>query len=120
MPVQILHQPGQTMNFLRRLFGGKSSPADHALHLYVRCSHCGAPVHVRVNLYNDLAVEFGDNEDIAGYYLRKEIMDSRCFRLIYADLRFDRNRREIARSIEGGEFIAQEEFERLSATTVEP
>ncbi|NTU81251.1 MAG: hypothetical protein HGA45_18020 [Chloroflexales bacterium] len=108
------------MNFLRRLFGGQSSPADNALHLYVRCGHCGAPVHVRVNLYNDLAVEFGDSEDVAGYHLRKEIMDSRCFRLIYADLSFDRNRRELARSIEGGEFISRDEFERLTSTPAEP
>lgn len=106
------------MNFLRRLFGGQrqGSPADGALHLYVRCANCGAPVHVRVHLYNDLAVDYDDNENVAGYRLRKEIMDSRCFRLMYADLHFDRNRRELGRAIEGGEFISAEEFERLSQT----
>lgn len=104
------------MDFLRRLFGGQrqSGPADNALHIYVRCSRCGAPVHVRVHLFNDLAVEYDDNENVTGYRLRKEIMDSRCFRLIYADLHFDRNRQEIERSIEGGEFISGEEFERIS------
>jgi hypothetical protein len=104
------------MNFLRRLFGGQSQngPADNALHLYVRCARCGAPVHVRVHLFNDLAVDYDDNESVAGYRLRKEIMDSRCFRLIYADLRFDRNRHELERTIEGGSFISREEFERLS------
>lgn len=103
------------MDFLRRLFGGQpSGPADNALHLYVRCSRCGAPVHVRVHLLNDLAVEYDDNENVAGYRLRKEIMDSRCFRLIYADLQFDRNRRELGRTIEGGEFISAEEYQRLS------
>lgn len=104
------------MNFLRRLFGGQgqSSPADNALHVYVRCARCGAPVHVRVHLFNDLAVDYDDNESVVGYRLRKEIMDSRCFRLIYADLRFDRNRRELERTIEGGTFISREEFERLS------
>lgn len=107
------------MNFLRRLFGGQSSPTDHALHLYVRCSRCGSPVHVRVHLFNDLAVEFGDGEDVAGYQLRKEIMDSRCFRLMYADLAFDRNRRETSRAIEGGEFISKEEYERLTQTQAE-
>lgn len=102
------------MNVLRRLFGGQSSPPDQALHLYVRCGRCGAPVHVRIDLFNDLAVEFGDGESISGYRLRKEIMDARCFRLIYADLTFDRNRREQSRAIEGGEFISREEFERLT------
>jgi hypothetical protein len=106
------------MDFLRRLFGGQpSAPADNALHVYVRCSRCGAPVHVRVHLLNDLAVEYDDNENVAGYRLRKEIMDARCFRLIYADLQFDRNRRERGRTIEGGEFISAEEYERLSKTS---
>jgi hypothetical protein len=105
------------MDFLRRLLGGQrqAAPADNALHLYVRCARCGAPVHVRVHLYNDLAVDYDDNENVAGYRLRKEIMDSRCFRLIYADLRFDRNRHELERTIEGGEFISHDEFQRLSA-----
>ena len=102
------------MNFLRRLFGAPSpSPSDNALHLYVRCSHCGAPVHVRVNLYNDLAVDYDDSENVAGYRLRKELMDARCFRLLYADLVFDRNRRELERSIEGGEFISKQVYDQL-------
>ncbi len=107
------------MDFLRRLFGarGHNAPADNVLHLYVRCGRCGAPVHVRIHLYNDLAVEYDDNENIAGYRLRKEIMDSRCFRLIYADLAFDRNRHELSRAIEGGEFISQDEYERLTAAS---
>lgn len=106
------------MDFLRRLFGarGRNGPVDNVLHLYVRCSRCGAPVHVRVHLFNDLAVEYDDSENVAGYRLRKEIMDSRCFRLIYADLTFDRNRRELSREIEGGEFITQEAYERLTTT----
>lgn len=104
------------MDFLRRLFGGQrqNGPADNALHVYVRCSRCGAPVHVRVHLFNDLAVEYDDNENVVGYRLRKEIMDSRCFRLIYADLHFDRNRHELERTIEGGTFISAEEYERLA------
>jgi hypothetical protein len=105
------------MNFLRRLFGGRgqgASPDNNVLHLYVRCQRCGAPVHVRVHLYNDLAVEYDENENVSGYRLHKEMMDSRCFRLIYADVRFDRNRRELERSIEGGEFVSEEEYSRLS------
>ncbi|NJN19700.1 MAG: hypothetical protein HC822_27410 [Oscillochloris sp.] len=104
------------MDFLRRLFGGGTrSPSDEGLHLYVRCDHCGAPVHVRVNPYNDAAVEYDDREEISGYRLRKEIMDSRCFRLIYAELVFDRNRRETERTIEGGSFVSRETYEQLVA-----
>jgi len=105
------------MDFLRRLFGGggPKAPAEETLLLYVRCNRCGAPVQVRIHPFNDLAVEYDEREDVSGYHLRKEIMDSRCFRLMYADMSFDRNRRELSRSIEGGEFITREEFERLQA-----
>jgi hypothetical protein len=104
------------MDFLRRLFGGgKAAPSDDGQHLYVRCGRCGALVHVRVHVYNDLAVEY-DNDDVSGYTLHKEMMDATCFRLMQADIRFDRNRRELERSIEGGEFISREEYERLSAS----
>ncbi len=101
------------MNFLRRLFGGPSGAPDSVLHLYVRCSHCGAAVHVRIHLFNDLAVEYDEHEQVCGYRLRKEMMDDRCFRLIYADLAFDRNRRELSRDIQGGVFIELDEYERI-------
>ncbi len=103
------------MHVLRQLFRGQRSPADAVLHLYVRCSHCGAAVHVRVQLMHDLAVEFGAREEVTGYYVRKELLDDRCCRLMYADLHFDRNRRERTRTMEGGTFIDQVEFERLNS-----
>jgi hypothetical protein len=106
------------MNWLRRLFGG-GAPPDQALHLYVRCGHCGAPLHVRAHLFNDLAVEYDEGEGVAGYHLHKEMMDGRCFRLMYADVAFDRNRRELSRTIEGGEFISADEYQRLVAATTE-
>lgn len=104
------------MQFLKRLFGGQGAGAanDPALHLYVRCDRCGAGVHVRVHLYNDLSVEYGSNDDIAGYTLRKEVMDSRCFRLMHAELHFDKARRELSRAVEGGTFISAEEYAALT------
>lgn len=101
------------MDFLRRLFGGgETRPPDNALHLYVRCTRCGSPVHVRIDMRNDLAAEYGDDL-IEGYRLVKEMMDARCFRLMRAELTFDRNRRELGRSIDGGEFITRDEYEHL-------
>lgn len=104
------------MQFLKRLFGGTGTkaPNDPALHLYVRCDRCGAGVHVRVHLYNDLSIDYGET-DVDGYTLRKEIMDSRCFRLMHAELRFDKARRELSRTIEGGTFISADEYAALSA-----
>lgn len=104
------------MNFLKRLFGTEESPGDaNAIHLYVRCNRCGSPVHVRVDARNDLMPEYGDDDDAAGYRLVKEIMDSRCFRLIRAEIEYDRHRREVSRQIDGGSFITKAEFDQLSA-----
>lgn len=105
------------MNMLRRLFGGGGAPTDNAIHLYVRCKRCNAPVHVRVDPRNDLLIEYGDDEDTSGYRLIKEIMDSRCFRLMRAEIEYDRGRREINRQIEGGTFISKEEYNQLVAQT---
>jgi hypothetical protein len=104
------------MNLLRRLFGSGSAPVpDNAIHLYVRCDRCGAPVHVRVDPRNDLVIEYGDDDDASGYRLIKEIMDSRCFRLMRAEIEYDRGRREQSRQIEGGTFISKEDYDQLVA-----
>lgn len=104
------------MNLLRRLFGGGGAATiDGAIHLYVRCNRCGAPVHVRVDPRNDLLIEYGDEDDAVGYRLIKEIMDSRCFRLMRAEIGYDRGRHEVNRQIEGGTFISKEEYDQLVA-----
>ena len=101
------------MSFLKRLFGGGDQARDdRAMHLYIKCGRCGTPVHVRVDLHNDLAADYGDT-DTEGYVLRKEVMDDRCFRLMHAEIVFDARRREVSRTIEGGEFITQEAYEAM-------
>lgn len=102
------------MNFLKRLFGG-GTPSDGAIHLYVRCNRCGAPVHVRVDPRNDLTIEYGDDENPHGYRLIKEIMDSRCFRLMRAEINYDPSKRELSREIEGGTYISQDDYQQLLA-----
>ncbi len=103
------------MGFLRRLFGGAGQSAEEqALHLYVKCNRCGSPVHVRVDLRNDLAADYGDTE-AEGYELHKEVMDDRCFRLMQVEIHFDRRRNETSRQIEGGTFITEGEWETLRA-----
>jgi hypothetical protein len=42
----------------------------------------------------------------------KEVMDARCFRLMRAEVLYDRSRRERERSIAGGAFVTREEYGR--------
>src|SRR5690349_11622320 len=108
------------MNLLRRLFGGGAAPSsDSAIHLYVRCNRCGAGVHVRIDPRNDLVIEYGDDDDASGYRLIKEIMDSRCFRLMRAEIAYDRGRRELSREIEGGTFISKDEYDQIVAQSAD-
>ena len=109
------------MHFLRRLFGGDDNnrERDGAIHLYVECGRCHAVVHVRIDPRSDVMPEYGDGDDLTGYRLIKEIMDSRCFRLMRAEIEYDARRREINRTIEGGAFITRDEYEqrRLSPSS---
>lgn len=100
------------MNLLRRLFS-TTPPPDPAIHLYVRCDRCGAPVHARIDPRNDLVTEYNDEDDAASYHLTKEMMDSRCFRIIRVEITYDRSRRPIDRQISGGSFIAKEDYDHL-------
>lgn len=91
--------------FGRRAGGG--TERDDAVHLYIQCDRCGARVHVRLSPQHDLVQDFGTG----GYFVRKEVMDSKCFRLMYADVRLDAGYRITSQEIEGGRFLTREEFE---------
>jgi hypothetical protein len=91
---------------LRKFLG--SEEADDALHFYVQCDRCGARLHIRVSKQYDLLPDYqGD----AAYILHKEMMDDRCFTLMYATVRFDKDYNVLSAEIEGGRFISREEFE---------
>jgi hypothetical protein len=105
------------MSFLKKLFTGGDSPKGkssdtsdpNALWLYVQCAKCGAPVAVRVDTRNDISIDY----ETGGKYLRKEIMDSTCFQLMYADVRFGSDGKISEKSIERGKFLTREEYEQI-------
>jgi hypothetical protein len=85
---------------------------------YVRCSRCGENIPVRVNLYNDLTLQY-DKGSEGAYYVRKGIVGSgetNCFQTLEVKLFFDSQRRLVSRYISGGEFITQEEFQTQKGT----
>jgi hypothetical protein len=106
------------MGFLRRLFGGGGGAGatgeKDVMHLYIKCKRCGTPVHVRVNMGNDLQADYGDTA-AEGYRLNKDVMDDRCFQMMRLEIDFDSRRRETGRTLEGGTFTTQEEWEEWEA-----
>lgn len=91
--------------------GGSSRPTDNANYYYVKCSRCEEKIRVRIDKGNDLAQEYEDGGDNpSGYTATKGIVGKKCFRVLNLSVKFDRNRRESSRSVEGGEFITEEEF----------
>ena len=104
------HVGGEAMGLLdglKSLFSSKApGPADDAIHVYVECAKCKATVHVRLDKRHDLSAHEG-----GGYFVRKEIMDSKCFRLMSAEITLDANYRVESQEIQGGRFLTKEEFD---------
>lgn len=92
---------------LRSVFSsGPSARADDAVHIYVECARCKSKVHVRLDKRHDLSQEEG-----GGYFVRKEIMDSKCFRLMTAEITLDGSYRIQRQEVQGGRFISRQEYE---------
>ena len=98
------------MGFLEKLaalFGGRSRRgADDAIHIYVECGRCKSKVHVRLDRRHDISLR-----EEGGYYVRKEIMDSKCFRLMVAEITFDNTYRVLSQEVQGGRVLTRQEFE---------
>jgi hypothetical protein len=105
------------MGLLKRissLFGGGESearpPADNGLYFYVQCNCCGEKLRIRVDCSNELQRDY----DTGGFFLRKEMMDGRCFQLMYAEISFDDRYRVICQDVTGGRFITRDEYQVLT------
>ncbi len=93
------------MNFLQKLFGSPPAKPDKKYYTFsVKCKRCGETIEGRVDLDNDLSVEYEEGGDI--YHARKLLMgENRCFQRIEIELKFTANRELIEKQITGGEFI---------------
>ena len=100
------------LDMLTSLFSTKPSRgADEAIHVYVECGRCRSAVHVRLDKRHDISQGEG-----GGYFVRKEVMDSKCFRLMTAEIVFDGTYRIQSQQVQGGRFLTKEEFD----TTARP
>ena len=86
----------------------QSGSADpNGIIFYFRCSKCGTPVRVRVDRRNDL----NSDEEGPGYYVvRKDVMDSKCFQMMRAEIWMDTLYNVVQADVRGGEMITEEEY----------
>jgi hypothetical protein len=88
------------------LFMPAKTSADTGYWIAARCRHCGETVRTRVNLGNDLSLDYGEDVEGVKYLCRKTLMgDQGCFQRIEVELFFDSQKRLVDRRITGGEFV---------------
>jgi hypothetical protein len=92
------------MNLLQKLFGGSAKSEQRYYNFSVKCNRCGEVLEGRVDLSNDLSVEYENGGDI--FFARKVLMgESRCFQRIEVELKFSASRDLLEQHITGGQFV---------------
>jgi hypothetical protein len=91
-----------------KLFALPSPVAANMMIVTVRCSKCSEVIQTRINLSNDLSVEYGDVEADTRYTCRKVLVgEARCYQPVEVILTFDQNRKLIDRKVKGGTFVEE-------------
>ena len=92
---------------LRALTSATGNPVPQdIMAVQVRCLRCGETLAGRINLRNDLSIDY----DAGGYTVRKLLSGSganRCFQTVELRMRFDQSRNVIDREITGGVFLEE-------------
>jgi hypothetical protein len=93
------------MNLLQKIFGGSSAKSEqHRYTFSVKCNRCGEVIEGRVDLNNDLSVEYEEGGDV--FHARKILMgENRCFQRIEVELKFNSARELLEQHITGGQFV---------------
>jgi hypothetical protein len=93
------------MGFLKKLFGGDpAKPEKRYYTFHVKCNRCGEVIEGRVDLDNDLSLEYEGDSTV--YFVRKGLIgDNRCFQQIEVELKFTPSRELIERHVQGGVFV---------------
>jgi len=92
------------MKKISSLFTG--SPKDSSLWITVQCGRCGEVIQTRIDLNNDLSLEYGEGETDSTYFCRKVLIGKKgCYLPVEVELKFDAGRNLIDKQIKGGKFI---------------
>jgi len=94
------------MGFLKNLFGGTPvKPEKHYYTFQVKCNRCGEIIEGRIDLDNDLSIEYENNREV--YYVRKGLLGSsgRCFQQIEVEIKFSSTKAVIEENVQGGKIV---------------
>jgi len=101
------------MRFLKRLsnpFSAPGKPGDYVYWITAKCNRCGEIIRARVDLRNDLSINYGDRDEDTTYFCRKMLIGSQqCYQQIEIELTFDARRKLIQQEIRGGKFVEEDE-----------
>ncbi len=94
------------MNLLKKLFGGSSAQSGQRYYTFsVKCNRCGEVIEGRVDLNNDLSVEYEEGGDV--FHARKILIgENRCFQRIEVELKFNTDRKLLEQHVTGGQFVS--------------
>jgi len=103
-PWSIVYSRKEFMEFLKKLFSGSPAKPEKRYYTFsVKCLRCGEIIEGRVDLDNDLSVEYESNRDV--YYARKMLMgNNKCFQRMEVELKFTSTRELLEQHVTGGEF----------------
>ena len=92
------------MNFFKKLFTPREPYKKEYYAFAVKCKCCGETISGRIDLDNDLSVEYETGGD--AYFARKVLMgENKCFQRVEVNLKFNAERQLIEKEIIGGEFV---------------
>ncbi len=101
------------MSFLKRLsdfFGGPAKADGSSYWITVKCDRCGEIIRARVDLRNDLSINYGDKEEDTTYFCHKTLIGSqRCYQQIEVELTFDARHKLTRKEIRAGKFVEEGE-----------
>jgi hypothetical protein len=96
------------MGFLDKIMKSFSGGSPMVFPIKVKCNRCGEILTARVNLANDLSVEYNATGNPQSYSCRKVLLGSgRCFQSIEVNLKFDSHRTLKEKEIHGGMFVEE-------------
>ena len=93
------------MGFLKNLFSGTPAKPEKRYYTFnVKCNRCGEIIEGRVDMDNDLSLEYEDDRSV--YFVRKGLLgNNRCFQQIEVEMKFTSTRELIEQEVRGGTFL---------------